>query len=180
MWGTPSLIVICLELLAQGIDPITRREVPDDSILNDVKLARCFFYVSGVLDQVIANNGVVGSKQKLRDFSITYDQLASVNLSAEPLRITEFVEELNFAVGDPAMKKLRTTVITDWLLAKGFLEKKLNGDGSFSRIPTQMGLQLGIIVRTRQTQQGERHAVYYPPEVQQFVLDHLGEMLSKE
>ena len=47
-----------LDKLAQGINPITDEEVPEDSVLNNVRLARCFFYVSGVLDQLIANGQV--------------------------------------------------------------------------------------------------------------------------
>ena len=38
-----------LDKLAQGTDPITNQEVPEDSVLNNVRLARCFFYVSDVL-----------------------------------------------------------------------------------------------------------------------------------
>ena len=65
-----------LDKLAQGIDPITNQEVPEDSILNNVRLARCFFYVSDVLEQVIANGGVIGGKPKLQAFSITMEQLS--------------------------------------------------------------------------------------------------------
>ena len=32
-----------LDKLAQGIDPISGDEVPEDSVLNNVRLARCFF-----------------------------------------------------------------------------------------------------------------------------------------
>ena len=53
-----------MDNLAQGIDPISGQEVPNDSVLNNVRLARCFFYVSGVLDQVIANGGRVTSGEK--------------------------------------------------------------------------------------------------------------------
>ena len=35
-----------LDKLAQGIDPISGQEIPNDSVLNNVRLARCFFYVS--------------------------------------------------------------------------------------------------------------------------------------
>lgn len=37
-----------MEKLAQGIDPISDQEIPEDSVLNNVRLARRFFYVSGV------------------------------------------------------------------------------------------------------------------------------------
>ena len=36
-----------LDKLAQGIGPISGQEIPNDSVLNNVRLARCFFYVSG-------------------------------------------------------------------------------------------------------------------------------------
>lgn len=60
-----------LDKLARGIDPIADKEVPEDSVLNNVRLARCFFYVSGILGQVIANDGYVGAKpggQSFRSF----------------------------------------------------------------------------------------------------------------
>ena len=59
-----------LEKLAQGIDPITDQEISEDSTLNNVRLARCFFYVSDVLGQVIANGGVIGGKPKLLPFNV--------------------------------------------------------------------------------------------------------------
>ena len=67
-----------LDKLAQGIDPITNQEVPEDSVLNHVRLARCFFYVSSVLDQVIVNGGVIGQRVKTMDFVITPEQMARV------------------------------------------------------------------------------------------------------
>ena len=54
-----------MDKLAQGIDPISGQEVPNDSVLNNVRLARCFFYVSGVLDQVIANGGRDLGREKI-------------------------------------------------------------------------------------------------------------------
>ena len=57
-----------MDKLAQGIDPITDTEIDGDSCLNNVRLARCFFYISGVLDRLIARGGVE-SKPKKMDFS---------------------------------------------------------------------------------------------------------------
>ena len=86
-----------MEKLAQGIDPITGVELPEDSALNNVRLARCFFYVSGVLDRVIANDGYIGAKPKVKrvPFAITPEELTQVLVSEEPLRITEFVKGIN-------------------------------------------------------------------------------------
>ena len=166
-----------LDRLAQGIDPITNQEVPDDSVLNNVRLARCFFYVSGVLDQVIANGGIIGEKPKLQPFAVDKEQLAKVQLSHEPVRVTQLVEMISAAVDNPQMKKLSTTVITNWLLEKGFLEKETSADGKSRRIPTQNGLMIGLSTQTRQGQYGEYQAVFYNAHAQRFVLDNLGAML---
>ena len=133
-----------LDKLAQGIDPITNQEVPEDSILNNVRLARCFFYVSDVLEQVIVNGGVIGGKPKLQAFSITMEQLSKVQISQEPVRITQLVEQIGNAAENPQMKKLSATVITNRLLEKGFLEKQTDSDGKSRRIPTKNGLMIGL------------------------------------
>lgn len=168
-----------MEKLAQGIDPITNQEIVDDSLLNNVRLTRCFFYVSDVLGQVIANGGVIGGKPKQQAFSITQDQLAKVHISQEPVRVTQLVDMISAAVENPQMKKLSTTTITNWLLEKGFLEKQTEVDGKSRRIPTQNGLMLGLFSQTRQGQYGEYQAVFYNTVAQQFVLDNLSAMLEE-
>ena len=170
-----------IDKLAQGIDPITDREIPGDSILDNVRLARCFFYVSDILGQVIANGGVVGArpKVKLQPFAIDMEQLSRVQISPEPVRVTQLVEMISAAVEDPQMRKLKTTVITNWLEEKGFLEKQITPDGKSRRIPTHSGIQIGLFLQTRQGQYGEYQAVYYDPFAQQFVLDNLMAMMPE-
>ena len=168
-----------MEKLAQGIDPISDQEVPEDSVLNNVRLARCFFYVSGVLDQVIVNGGrVVGTPQK--DFSITAEELRRVNPTQEPIRITQFVDLIMNAINNPDRKKLKTTTITNWLIVKGFMSKQADAEGKSKRLPTAMGEQIGLTVKLREGQYGTYQAVYYSAEAQRFVLDHLQEMLQAE
>ena len=67
-----------LDKLALGIDPLTGREVPEDSVLNNVRLARCFFYVSDVLERLISNGGQTERKPKLQPFAMNAAQLAWV------------------------------------------------------------------------------------------------------
>ena len=169
-----------MDKLAQGIDPISNQEVPDDSVLNNVRLARCFFYVSDVLGKVIDNGGVISGKPKLQAFTISPDQLARVRVSQEPVRITQLVDLIGAAVENPQMKKLNTTTITNWLLEKGFLEKQIGPDGKSRRIPTHNGLMLGLSTETRQGQYGEYQAVFYSAAAQQFVLDNLPDILMEK
>ena len=168
-----------MEKLAQGIDPISDQEIPEDSVLNNVRLARCFFYVSGVLDQVIANGGRVVSTPP-KDFFITDEELGRVNPSQEPIRITQFVDLIMNAINDPDRKKLKTTTIAGWLIEKGFMSKQTHADGKSKRLPTAMGEQIGLTVKLREGQYGTYQAVCYSEDAQRFLLDHLQEMLQAE
>ena len=51
-----------LEKLANGINPVDGIPVPDEDVINNVRLSRCFFYVADVLRQVIENGGVSPQK----------------------------------------------------------------------------------------------------------------------
>lgn len=132
-----------MDKLAQGIDPITNQEVPEDSVLNHVRLARCFFYVSDVLGRVIANGGTVGQPVRNIDFSITSEQLARVQIMDYPVRITEFTDALYQAAGDPQMKKPGVKRITDWLMEKGFRPRLPDQTGKRIGFPQSMVLEWG-------------------------------------
>ncbi len=144
--------------------------------MNNVRLARCFFYVSGVLDQVIRNGGHVGTIQKA-EFSITPEQLAKVSISAHPIRITEFANMLMQVVDSSSIKRLNVTKITNWLMEKGFLAKELAPDGKSRRVPTAVGRDLGLTTQLRQSPDGEYLAIYYDANAQRFLLDHLYDIL---
>ena len=167
-----------MDKLARGIDPITDQEMPEDSVLNQVRLARCFYYVSDVLGKVIANGGNVGSASKTQPFAITPEQLAMVQLSREPVTVSWLVDSLTRVVNNPDMRRLNATVITNWLLQQGFLEKRTTPEGKSTRIPTPSGQAIGLTSETRQGREGEYQMVFYDINAQRFVLDHLMEMLQ--
>jgi len=168
-----------MDKLAQGIDPISGVELPEDSALNNVRLARCFFYVSDILEQVIRNGGQVGAVKK-QDFSITPEQLARVQISPYPIRITEFTDALLQAVDSSTTKRLSAVKLTNWLIANGFLAKETAPDGKERRVPTASGRNLGMTTQMRQSHDGEYMAIYYDANAQRFLLDHLLEILQQQ
>ena len=64
-----------MDKLANGINPLDNSLIPEGDIANNIRLSRCFFYVSDILRQVIENGGI-GKVEKTVPFSITNDQLA--------------------------------------------------------------------------------------------------------
>ena len=167
-----------MDKLTQGIDPISGQELPEDSALNNVRLARCFFYVSSILDQVIRNGGQVGAVEKA-EFNITPEQLAQVQIPAYPVRITEFTDALLQATGSKSMKKPNAIKINAWLEQQGFLTKEFTADGKNRRVPTAAGRNLGLSTQTRQSRDGEYLAIFYNSNAQRFLLDNLHTILQQ-
>ena len=167
-----------LDKLVRGIDPITDRSVPEDSVMNNVRISRCLHYVSGVLEQVIANGGVVGKKERKVEFSITRPQMAHIQLTRFPVGISEFAENIRTAAGDPDMKRPNTGKITAWLVGQGLMEPTTDAGGKSRRLPTEAGRRAGLSTRMHQGQSGEYLAVYYDANAQRMILDHLEEILQ--
>ena len=60
-----------IDKLANGINPLDDSPIPDNDIANNVRLSRCFFYVSDILRQVIENGGTTSSKKKTKNAFIS-------------------------------------------------------------------------------------------------------------
>lgn len=165
--------------LANGIDPITGAEMPEDSVLNNVRLSRCFFYVENVLRKTIENGGVEGRKKRAgRElFFLTAAQKEAFPYFEEPVGVTDFVSRLNEQVNPERVKKLSTTAVTGYLLEAGFLQEQLREDGKKYRRPTEAGRAIGIITQLRRGQYGEYEAVFYNTDAQHFIIDNLDAIL---
>jgi hypothetical protein len=168
-----------LDKLANGIDPITDTELPSGSALNQVRLARCFSYVSDILRQVIENGGAVRPSRYQRhlEFNLPAEKRSAFVFSGESLHISEFLARLNDMI-DADMKKLSATAVTSWLLSKGFLAETENPSGRKSRLPTKQGEQIGLSTERRQGQNGEYRLVLYNEAAQRFILDNLDAILQ--
>lgn len=172
---------VYLDKLANGVDPLTDQELPNDTILNNVRLARCFFYASDVLRRVIENGGEIQNTKKTKkaSFALTPDQIASFRISQTPISISDLVEKINSVIDTESMKKISTTAITNWLLEKGFLQEIVKEDGKKSRRPTQEGNDIGLSTEDRITVRGSFTVVLYNADAQSFILDHLGVIVAE-
>ena len=169
-----------LEHLANGIDPLTGQAVPADSVLNQVRLSRCFFYVAGVLGQVIDNGGTVGAKKRphRQPFALTPAQYARITPAEEPLTITQVAALCSAPIDPEHMKPLTSTPLTAWMQENGILQNVAQGSGRNRRMPTARGHALGLTEEERTGPHGAYVAVLYDRNAQQFLLDHLPDILT--
>ena len=113
-----------LDKLAQGIDPLTGREVPEDDVINNVRISRCLFYVSDVLRQVIENGGIQVKTVKNSEktpFALSPEERGRYPFGDWPPTVSLIAQRLNELVNLETMQKLKTTSITKFLLQSGLL-----------------------------------------------------------
>ena len=103
-----------LDKLANGIDPLTDREVPEDDVINNVRISRCLFYVSDVLRQAIENGGVIGAPSKkgeLAPYALPFEGRSRYTFGEWPLSASQIAQRLNELVDLSAMQKLTHLLI---------------------------------------------------------------------
>ena len=168
-----------IDKLANGINPIDNRPAPENDIINNVRLSRCFFYVSDILRQVIENGGVKPRKNiDKKPFYITSEQLQKSYYKGN-ISLTEFCARLNSMIDTEQMTGLKYNNIAPWLMKMGFLQEVESQEGKKSKRPTEQGNKIGIFTETRISSRGVPYeATIYNGEAQRFLIEHLEEILQ--
>lgn len=173
---------VYLDKLANGIDPTDDSVVPDGEVINDVRLVRCFFFVSDVLRRIIENGGIskpVGDKSgKKLPLSIPFDQRSRFDYSEKPILISEIARRVNALVDTENMKKLNYSNILSWLTEIGMMESVLTSEGKRTKRPTRLGKENGISVEDRIGSKGPYQVVVYDRQAQHFIVDNLDSILA--
>ena len=163
-----------IDKLANGINPIDDQPVTECDVVNNVRLVRCFFFVSDILRQVIENGGTTPHKRKTRiPFSINQEQLAQYSFSETPIAISEMAKRINALIDAEQMKSLSYRQITGWLISINALVEQPTLNGKSKKCPTERGRQLGISLDTRTGMNGEYQVVVYNKDAQAFILDNI-------
>lgn len=173
-----------VDKLANGIDPLTDAEITGDGTLNNVRISRCLFYVSEVLGRVIDNDGEVARKvQVLKSqqlpFEITAEQLASVEISEQPVGVTVITKRINEVINEN-IKKVAVVHISNWLVEKGYLAEEIASNKK-RKIATAKGEELGIYTVDAISPQGlPIKKNVYDANAQKFVVANIMEIEKAE
>ncbi len=167
-----------IDKLANGINPIDDSVIPDGDVVNNVRLSRCFFYVSDVLRQVIDNGGVVKPKKTRKvPFDISFEQIQKYPFSDDSVPLSKIAERINELIDVENMKKISYKNISEWLVGVDMLVV-VNIDGRVTKRPTAMGNRIGIATEVRNGSKGEYEVVLYNREAQQFVIDNIDAIIA--
>jgi len=164
-----------IEQLANGVDPISGHELPEDSALNQVRLSRCFFYVADVLKQALIREKRA-SKAPLLPFALPEELRGQIPIE-QSVMIKRFTESVNALADLGAMRKLKMTAFTGWLVEQGYLREDLF-NGKRRKVPTDKGRAVGITSEERQGQYGAYTATLYDENAQRLMIAHLDEIIA--
>lgn len=167
-----------IDKLANGINPLDDTIIKEDDIVNNVRLSRCFFFVSDILRQVIENSGINKKKSGKLRFELPTEELAKFPYSNSPIAISEIAKRLNSLINDEYMRKISHRDLTNWLLSIGMLFEHSSFDGRTSKRPTEQGSNIGISTEQRTGQKGEYTVVVYNKEAQTFIVDNLEAIIA--
>lgn len=173
-----------IEKLANGIDPIHNTPVPDGDVINNIRISRCFFFVSDVLRQVLEQGGISAAgtdkKTKKLPLFIPFDQRSRFSYSKKPITASEIAKRVNALVDTDAMKKLTYSGILSWLTEIGMMEWTLTSNGKSTKRPTQSGQENGISVEERLGERGPYQVVVYDIQAQHVIVDDLDAIIDSE
>lgn len=168
-----------VDKLANGINPLDGTDIPKNDLFNEVRISRCMFYISNLLDEIIQNGGIKkkSSEKNKLPLKITEKQVSGINFSEEFMTVSNITEEINKTIDTDIYKKLKVTSITEWLVIKEILYNEIENNKS-TRKPTLTGKNLGITTKKCSNDYREYEVVLYNREAQKFIIDNIYEIVD--
>ena len=172
-----------IDALANGYDPLSGQPVRDDDVVNQVRVSRCLFYVSGVLQKVIDNGGEVQKKKVPRSqkapFALLPEQIVQLKPHSSQQSASRITASINELIDTEKMQKLKTTDITGWLLSIGMLQDIETSSGRKRKVPTHNGEMLGMKETSFINEQGvPTQYTVYDKNAQQFIFDNMETLIA--
>ena len=158
-----------IDKLANGINPIDDTPVREDDIVNNVRLSRCFFYVSDILQKIIDNGGI-SCGSGISPYILSADQLSKFAYSDIPITISDMADRINALMPNKFMPRITHRDISNWLIHIGALCEQKEQNGKNSKRPTQRGYSVGITTENRTSSRGDYVLTVYNRLAQEFII----------
>lgn len=166
-----------IDKLSNGINPLTDEITDENDLINNVRISRCLFYVSDVLEKVIAAGGITAVAEKRnrrRGFYITEEQRAQLTVFDCNVYAKDIVDRINELTAENGAKKFQAKWITAFFLSIGMM-KIVDG----TKRATESGEELGIITKQRFSEKmGTYWVNQYTPDAQQFIIDNIDAIVA--
>lgn len=176
-----------IDKLADGINPLDDTPIPDDGLINHVRISRCLFYVSGILQgEIDKERGRKPKKTRTKrlPFSVTQEQLQAFEYSSYPITAPAISRKINWLVkeeiAERKIKKFSYRKIYYWLHEIGMVEWRSWYTGKSRRFPTPKGEAIGLSLEVVENYGKEAPVIYFSEEAQRFIINHFDAVMAAE
>ena len=156
-----------IDKLANGVNPLDGTEINEGDIVNNVRISRCLFFVSEVLQRVIDESEVSQTLDDSEDSGLTEEIFTPCSI---PLTPPELARRIGNSAGNI---RVSGASIGKWLYSIGFIDTTEVAPGKKVMVPTDHGKEMGITNSIENKGRGPRVQYFLDENAQQFVYDNI-------
>ena len=168
--------IIYTDRIANGKNPVTNKDVYDDTVIHNPNVIRCMFFIRDILQEVRDNNGIISGSSSRARIQFPLEVVSDFRYEKD-LSISQFVAQLKDLCENPKAVKLSPQIFTDWLRKNGYLAQITNKfTGENETVITPEGEAFGLYTEERSSGYGRSyHVIIYTRKAQ----EQLAELLKE-
>ena len=172
-----EMAAVYVKRMADGKEPASNCQI-ENELLDDPNVIRCLHFVGEVLDEVIANRGVVGkgSAEKKRHFPV---EVLEQFVYRRDQSITYVLKQFAEPVQDENVRSINPAAVNKWLCENGYIEKRMIEESHRECwFPLQKGLDVGMYAAERGFPGNQYVTIMYSEMAQRFLAENMEEILK--
>lgn len=163
--------------LASGVSPLNGEQMANDTVLNDPKMIRFFYYIQEILDMALDGRLRPGA-EIATEFVITPGEKDKVRLSQGKIGVNEFAKCVNKVIDPNRSRKLTGMEINRRLKKIGILGETVLEDGKKRTALTERSGEHGIECEKRTFNGNEYEMILFNDTGKKYLLDNLEKIMG--
>lgn len=181
-----DIAITYLKRIADGNNPVNNMPAEDDTVLNNPNVIRCMYFVRDILEQVKANNGIIGlpaqkehkSKRAVDVFPL---ELLGRYQYKEDKGINKILSQLYEPLKDKSIRKISGKIVNEWLMTAGYVTEVYNGELKTNiKVPTEKGMNIGLKSERVEYPGHTYYTIIYDKMAQEFLIKNFEKFLNGE
>ena len=177
-----------IDKMANGQNPLTDEFLSESDLLNNVKITRCLFFVSSLLQELVElksqDNPASVTKRSFnkakRPFEATKEVINAFPYNKSGLFVRDVCEYFNQFAEKENMRKVYSTAVYAWLTKNGYLLDVQNNGISY-KTTSGKGKAAGITSEPRKDKDGKYYTlVRLGVEAQKLVVEYINQIAAMQ
>lgn len=181
-----DIAITYLKRIADGNNPVNNMPAEEDAVLNNPNVIRCMYFVRDILEEVKANNGVIGAPVKRESKSRRATDVFPVELLGkyqyrEDKSINKILSQLYEPLEDKSIRKISGKLVNEWMMAAGFVVEIYNEELKTNiKVPTEKGKSIGLRSERVEYPGNTYYTISYNRNAQEFLIRNFEKFLNGE